>query len=150
MHSRFDALAPGRILVVDDDRRMASQRAEWLCSLGWHAFAAGSAAEALRSPGRVSAEACLVDAHLPDDGGRQVATAVRASAATAAVIAMVPADGLRPDWADAVVVSPGRDETMLAAIARGREAVTHRTASGSQPVVSVPGMIGSHPSLLHV
>ena len=38
--STGQALA-GRILVVDDDRRMASGMAEWLCGRAWHAFAAG-------------------------------------------------------------------------------------------------------------
>ena len=36
-----------RILVVDDDRRMASHIAQWLCSLGWHATAAGDVTEGI-------------------------------------------------------------------------------------------------------
>ena len=150
MPSRLDATAPGRILVVDDDRRMASQRAEWLCGLGWHAFAAGSAAEAVRSPGRSSAAACLVDALLPDDGGREVAEAVRAATPTAAVVALVPPGGPQPDWADAAVAIPGRDEDLLAAIDRSRDAAGRRGTSTPSPAPAVPGMIGSHPSLLHV
>jgi len=150
MQSRFDPTTPGRILVVDDDRRMASQRAEWLCGLGWHAFAAGSVAEAVRSPGRGSAAACLVDALLPDDGGRQVAEAVRAASPTAAIVALVPTDGSRPAWADAVVVVPGRDEDVLAALARGREAASRRVRPATQPAALGPGMIGSHPSLRYV
>ena len=63
--STGQALA-GRILVVDDDRRMASGMAEWLCGRAWHAFAAGSTAEALRSPGRERCTACLVDSLLAD------------------------------------------------------------------------------------
>jgi DNA-binding NtrC family response regulator len=145
------AVSQGRILVVDDDRRMASQRAEWLCSLGWHAFAAGSAAEASRSPGLERATACLVDALLPDEGGRCVADAVRAVTPAAAIVALVPAGGGRPPWADATVESPGRDDDVLAAIARGRKAAETR---GAKPVAAPPpqptGMIGSHPAIRHV
>ena len=39
---------PGRVLVVDDDRRMASGTAQWLCGMGWHASAAGTADEAIQ------------------------------------------------------------------------------------------------------
>ncbi len=119
----------GRILVVDDDRRMASWRAEWLCGLGWHAFAAGSAAEAARSPGRERAAACLIDAALPDGGGRRVAEAVRAATPTAAIVAVVPAGADQPDWADAAVAAPGEDNAVLRAIAAAlrRRAVSAAT-----------------------
>ena len=147
MHCRLDALSLGRILVVEDDRRMASQRAEWLCGLGWHAFAAGSAAEAIRSPGRDAAVACLVDAFLPDDGGRVVAEAVRAASPTVAVVALAPPHAPPPDWADAVAPVPGRDEDVLAAIDRGREAAGRRVSPVPGLSLAVPGMIGSHPSL---
>ncbi|MFM8804205.1 MAG: hypothetical protein ACKOK8_09900, partial [Planctomycetia bacterium] len=49
----------GRLLVVDDDRRVASQTAQWLCSLGWHAGAVGSADEALPLLGRETFAACI-------------------------------------------------------------------------------------------
>ena len=41
-----------RILVVDDDRRMASRIAQWLCSLGWHATAAGDVTDAIKKLGQ--------------------------------------------------------------------------------------------------
>ncbi|MBM4022424.1 MAG: sigma-54-dependent Fis family transcriptional regulator [Planctomycetes bacterium] len=136
--------APGRILVVDDDRRMASQLAEWLCSLGWHAFAAGSADEAERSPGR-SADACLVDAFLTANGGRRVAATVRANSPTAVIVALVGRDGNRPNWADAAVAMPGRDEDLLAAITAGRTAAaTRRPTDGT----ATRGVIGSHPDVV--
>jgi DNA-binding NtrC family response regulator len=145
------AVSQSRILVVDDDRRMASQRAEWLCSLGWHAFAAGSAAEATRSPGVERATACLVDALLPDEGGRCVADAVRAVTPAAAIVALVPAGGGRPPWADAAVESPGRDDEVLAAIARGRRAAETRGAEAAPaPPPQPTGMIGSHPAFRQV
>lgn len=151
MPSRPDPASPGRVLVVDDDRRMASQRAEWLCSLGWHAFAAGSAAEAARSPGREAAVACLVDALLPDDGGRRVADAVRVASPAAAIVALAASGDPRPAWADAVVAIPGRDADVLKALALGREAAAARqainvTADACRPA----GMVGSHPALLNV
>jgi len=149
MPSQLAPSAPGRILVVDDDRRMASQRAEWLCSLGWHASAAGSAAEAGRAPGREAAVACLVDAQLPDDGGRSVAAAIRAASPAAAIVALVPSSAAEPDWADAAVMTPARDDDLLDAIARGRIAAERRqvttTAAGTPQ-----GMIGGHPALLQV
>ena len=150
MPIRHDPAGPGRVLVVDDDRRMASQRAEWLCRLGWHAFAAGSAAEALRSPGREAAAACLVDALLPDDGGARVADAVRAASPTAAVVALVAPGDRQPAWADAMVEHPGRDADVLAGLVAGRAAAAGRqqgeTAAPDRPT----GMIGSHPAVRNV
>jgi two-component system response regulator AtoC len=74
-----------RILVVDTDRRLASSLAEWLCGLGHHASAAGSASEAVRMIGRVAYDVCLVDAILPDDGAARVTVALRAHAPRAAL-----------------------------------------------------------------
>ena len=50
--------SPVRVLVVDDDRRVASHTAQWLCSLGWHASAVGHADEALPLLARESYAAC--------------------------------------------------------------------------------------------
>jgi DNA-binding NtrC family response regulator len=142
----------GRILVVDDDRRMASWRAEWLCGLGWHAFAAGSAAEAARSPGRERATACLIDAVLPDDGSRRVAEMVRAATPTAAVVAVVPTGVAMPAWADAVVAGPGEDDAVLQAIAAALRAVetTHKATGSPEGFAGRCGMIGTDPALQHV
>ena len=70
----------GRILVVDDDRRMASGLAQWLCGLGWHASAAGSPAEALQSLGRTAWDACILDGGLPGDGGQRRDTSAHSDA----------------------------------------------------------------------
>ena len=43
-----------RLLVVDDDRRQASHLAQWLCGLGHHASAAGTAAEAVQALARAA------------------------------------------------------------------------------------------------
>ena len=149
------AAHPGRILVVDDDRRMASALAEWLCRQRWHAFAVGSAAEAARSPGRERCDACLVDACLTDEGGRFVAERVREVSPAAAIVALVPAGGRLPDWADALVESPPRDEALLAAITA---AVAARAASNqtgrAAPKPSAPGfaggLVGGHASMQQV
>jgi DNA-binding NtrC family response regulator len=137
-----DLSAPGRILVVDDDRRLASSRAEWLCTLGWHAFAVGSATEAIRSPGRDHCHACLVDALLPHDAGRQIANAIRAASPRVGVVAVVPTGAPCPDWADASAFHPGDDADLLTAIATARELVASREQRGK-----ASGMIGSHPTL---
>ena len=51
-----------RILVVDDDRRMASHIAQWLCSLGWHATATGDVTEAIKKLGQHRYDFCILDA----------------------------------------------------------------------------------------
>ena len=77
----------GRVLVVDDDRRMASGRAEWLCSQGWHASAVGSADEALRSLRLGRFDACVVDAALPAGGAARLAKTMRETAPAVGIVA---------------------------------------------------------------
>ena len=141
---------PGRMLVVDDDRRMASRRAEWLCSLGWHASAAGSFAEAVRALGRERQVACIVDAVLPDDGSRRVADAIRSHSPAAAVVALTPIGGGPAAWADASVAEPGRDDEILAAIATARETAAAREAAAARSSRQDTGIVGSHPAFRHV
>jgi DNA-binding NtrC family response regulator len=157
MPSHSSTTTPRRIVVVDDDRRLASSRAEWLCGLGWHAFAVGSLAEAVRSPGRDRCTACLIDAHLPDDGGHRVAEAVRGVSPSAGIVAIVAPGDACPPWADAAACHPGADTDLLAAIevactgASDRIASCSALRSTSLPTPCGPGsaMIGSHPALLH-
>ena len=66
-----------RILVVDDDRRMASRIAQWLCSLGWHATAAGDVTDAIKKIGRHRYDFCILDGELPDNGSIRLATLLR-------------------------------------------------------------------------
>ena len=150
--SRFASprTAPTRILVVDDDRRSASGLAQWLCSLGHHASAAGSAAEAVQALGRGPCDVCIVDALLPDRGAERVAVAVRAAQPTA-VVALVPPGGgdataalaeLRPD---AVVPQPAADADLLAAVDAAVAAVAVRAASHCDCPV-----LGSHPAIRRV
>jgi len=142
--------AAARILVVDDDRRSASALAQWLCSLGHHASAAGSVAEALQALGRGPCDVCLVDASLPDDGGLRIANTARAAHGTVALIALVTpgADlaaalaALRPD---AIVPQPATDADVLAALEAARIAVAARVADAA-----TCSILGSHPSIRRV
>ena len=126
MTVRHDATLPQapRMLVVDDDRRRASSLAQWLCSQGGHAIAAGSAAAAMRVIGRGGIELCIVDAGLPDDGAAAVAAAIRGAVPTGGIVAILPGE-LRgatssPIWADATVTEQPHDADLLAAIAAAR------------------------------
>jgi len=136
---------PLRLLVVDDDRRMASALAQWLCGLGHHAVAAGSATEAAKAACRGGWSACLVDAGLADDGAAGVAAAVRAVAANAAIVATTPcADDAVFPWADAAVSLPAVDAEVMEGIARGIRAASARASAG---IVPACGLIGTHPSI---
>jgi DNA-binding NtrC family response regulator len=146
-----------RILVVDGDRRAASGVAQWLCGLGYHASAVGSAGEATRSLATSAWDACLIAGAIP--GGPQVAVAAASGSRPAAVVVALPAsrDGRAglPEldgWpaAATVVPVPWRDADLLAALeaAAGSGAPTHAAASGfASPAVPEPAILGSHPAL---
>ena len=136
----------GRILVVDDDRRMASRRAEWLCGLGWHASAAGSVAEVSRLSGWERASGCLVDSLLPDEGGRRVAETIRMHARAAGIVALIPPGATPPTWADAAVAAPGRDDEILAALATARAMAATRRSTPPSPLLRDGGLVGGHPA----
>ena len=150
MTARHDATLPQapRMLVVDDDRRRASSLAQWLCSQGGHAIAAGSAAAAMRVIGRGGIELCIVDAGLPDDGAAAVAAAVRGAVPTGGIVAILPGE-LRgatspPIWADATVAEQPHDADLLAAIAAARCAGRSRLTT---PAAVASSVLGSHPSI---
>lgn len=77
-----------RVLVVDDDRRMASSLAQWLCSNGWHAQAVGTPEEAILALGRHRYDHCLLDADLPAGGATRVGSILRSTWPEARLIAM--------------------------------------------------------------
>lgn len=140
--------ALGRVLVVDDDRRMASGLAQWLCGLGWHASAAGSAGEALQAVGRTAWDACILDGDLPGGGGRRIAAAVRSVAPAAGIVALGTAGGAAAgDWADVAVSRPASDAALLAALEAARTGGRARAASPPPPASAV---LGSAPALRHV
>ena len=109
---------PRRVLVVDDDRRMASTMAQWLCSQGWHAHAAGSPDEAITALGRGRLEGCLLDADLPDGGSQRVAAVLRAAWPAARLIAFsAAATSATPRLAaDVMLTAPLEDAAVLAAL----------------------------------
>jgi DNA-binding NtrC family response regulator len=136
----------GRLLVVDDDRRAASARAEWLCGLGWHASAVGRPDEALAAIAREPFDACLIDGLLPDGTAPRIAAAARGAAATTGIVVTLPesAAAPAPAWADRVVRLPARDDALLAAIA---EAIAIRAAAASPPAWS---LLGDSPAIRRV
>ena len=147
--------AMGRILVVDGDRRLASSLAEWLCGLGYHASAAGSADEAVRSIARGQCGACVVDAMLPADGARRVAAALRARVPEAALVLCLPPppqilDQLPP--ADGTIVKPPRDADLLAVLASASQTARQRHSAASPATMPGPprGVLGSHPAIRRV
>ncbi|MFM7206020.1 MAG: sigma 54-interacting transcriptional regulator [Planctomycetaceae bacterium] len=143
---------PARVLVVDDDRRAASETARWLCETGWHALAAGSVAEALRVTSRGGLAACVVDADLPAAGAAAVAASARGVSPAVGVVAVHPAGAAdaaaraAASWADADIVLPVADADLAAAIdaaiATGSRRATAPTAAAA--------VLGSHPSLARV
>jgi DNA-binding NtrC family response regulator len=147
-----------RILVVDGDRRAASGVAQWLCGLGYHASAVGSAAEARRSLGSSDWDACLIAGPLA--GGRDVAAAaVSGGSRPAAVLVTTPAArnghslaAQAADWPGAatLVAAPWRDDDLLAAledaiaaVRRGRAAEIGAVVQGAPEAT----LLGSHPAL---
>jgi DNA-binding NtrC family response regulator len=160
----------GRVVVVDDDRRMASATAQWLCSLGWHASAAAGVDESLPLLSRGPCDACVIDGLLPGDGVARLVATVRAAAPAAGIViglpaAMAAAAG-RPGGAgalpagcgaaDAFVATPMRDDELLAALARAcasgrkRLAVAAPTAAATAAVAAERRVLGAHPSILQV
>ena len=146
---------PGRVVVVDDDRRMASTTAQWLCSQGWHASAAGSADEALQAIGRSRIDACLLDGGLPVGGSLRVASVLRTAWPEAALVVAAPAGtadlaGSPPlpaallTLADASVTVPCHDEALLAALATATAAAGERAAA---PAVTI---LGNDPAIREV
>jgi len=143
--------SPGRLLVVDDDRRVASQTAQWLCSLGWHASAVGCADEALPLLAREPYAACIVDGLLTRNGAGRIAASLRLmSADTGLVITLpaAPASAVPPGLdADAIVHMPASDTDLLTALERACTVASQREAAAG-PVA--PKLLGTSPSMQHV
>ena len=138
--------AAGRVLVVDDDRRMASGIAQGLCAAGLHASAAGSAAEALRALARGGWDACVLDGALAADGSAQVAAALKAGSPRAGLVVVRPAGTAVPALAaDATLAPPLADRAVLEAVETARRAATARIESARPQ-----GLLGSHPAMRRV
>ena len=133
------APSPLRLLVVDDDRRAASNRAQWLCSLGHHASAAGTAAEAVQALARTVCDVLLLDAGLPDANRVFAAAEDRVG-----VVTLAAALGFPGPVGDASVPMPVRDTDILAAIDRAHAAAGARSTAAAG--AGVP-LLGSHPAI---
>jgi DNA-binding NtrC family response regulator len=136
---------PGRVIVVDDDRRTASAQARWLCGLGWHARAAGTVAEAERLLDRAPCDVCVIDAGLP--AVERFCVHLAARSPTIAIVLVrsetPPADPL--PVVDRVVGPRPSDADLLAAIAAARPAAADRVA---RPRLPTGGPLGRAPAVL--
>ncbi len=143
----------GRVLVVDDDRRVASQTAQWLCSLGWHASAVGNADEALPLLGREPYAACIVDGLLAGGGAARIAATLRLAVGQTGFVATAPAASAAAVAAaiapDQVVHAPARDADMLAAIEAAIAAAAAR-AKAAEARPPVPKLLGAAPAMQRV
>jgi DNA-binding NtrC family response regulator len=143
--------SPGRVLVVDDDRRAASQTAQWLCSLGWHASAVGGADEALRLLSREPHAACIIDGLLPRNGAARIAASLRLTSAGTGVVITVPETSASPFVPgvdpDAIVHIPADDADLLAALDAAVAVASQRVAVAGSVV---PKLLGMSSSMQHV
>jgi DNA-binding NtrC family response regulator len=138
--------AAGRVLVVDDDRRMASGIAQGLCAAGLHASAAGSAAEALRALARGGWDACVLDGALAAGGSAQVAAALRAGSPRAGLVVVAPSRATASSLAaDATLAPPLADGAVLEAVESARRRVAARIETARPH-----GLLGSHPAMRRV
>ena len=157
-------LPPGRAIVVNDDRRMASGMAQWLCSLGWHASATGNADEAMQVLGRGACDVCVVDGLLPEHAGERLLNAVRSASPLTGMVVMLPPHpqgSASMGWAtrgrsaslptaDAFVNAPVRDDELLAAIELACRAGRLRQVPESDPNANASMVLGDHATIHHV
>jgi DNA-binding NtrC family response regulator len=141
----------GRVLVVDDDRRMASGRAQWLCGQGWHASAVGTAAEAIGLVGRGRFDACVIDGLLADRAADRLLAVVRATSPATGLVIAFPDEAAR-EVAAADATASLRDDDLLAALDRaisaGRSRAAARPAQNQpQNQVIEPAVLGEHATI---
>ncbi|NQW46259.1 MAG: sigma-54-dependent Fis family transcriptional regulator [Planctomycetes bacterium] len=142
----------GRLLVVDDDRRVASNTAQWLCGLGWHASAVGHVAEALPLLARDHYDACIVDGMLAAGGASRIAAALRNGSADTALVVTMPVAGTADATivADALVRTPLRDDDLLAAINGAMAAAAGRAATARHDGPPAPKLLGESSAIRRV
>jgi len=140
--------SPGRLLVVDDDRRVASNMAQWLCGLGWHASAVGTVDEALTALARGRYDACIVDGHLPGAGATRIVDHLRSAHPGTGLVIAAPA-ACHLAVADAFLSPPIRDAELLAALRTAIAAGDARSAAATASPRG-PGLLGSSPTIRRV
>jgi DNA-binding NtrC family response regulator len=137
----------GRVLVVDDDRRMASGTAQWLCSQGWHASAVGTSDEAIGLVGRNRFDACVIDGLLADGAAERLLAVVRETSPATGLVIAFPADAIR-EIAAADATTSLRDDDLLAAL--DRAVATGRSRAAARPAQSQatePIVLGEHATI---
>jgi DNA-binding response OmpR family regulator len=135
-----------RVLVVEDDRRVAAALTAALCRHGFEVLRAGSVAEALAAP---TVDMILLDLGLPDGDGVDLCRRLRRDGADVAIIALTARGeerdriaGLR-SGADDYLVKPYSMAELMARV----EAVMRRARPRPQPVVEAGGLrvdLGAH------
>lgn len=126
----------GRILMIDDDARLAGMVSDYLGEAGFRVTASGTAAEGLAMLAREPFEALILDLMLPDADGLEVCRKVRATSALP--ILMLTARGDSADrvvglelGADDYLPKPFEPRELLARL----RAVLRRGATRGQPDV---------------
>ncbi len=141
--------AARRVLVVDDDRRMASSMAQWLCTQGWHARAAGSPEEAIAALTRGRLDGCLLDADLPRGGSQRVVAVLRAAWPDARLVTFSTRQSAATDRlaADVTLPTPLEDAAVLAALTGARDP---RGRARPRPSRSIRPAFGQSPAMRRV
>jgi len=121
----------GRIVVIDADRRAASGTAAWLCRQGWHASAAGSAAEARGLADRGGCDAYVVVGLAAAEGAGAVRAGLPARHQDTPFIGVLPATADTSGWTETVTF-PASDSGLLQALER----VVDNSRGAAAPPVS--------------
>ncbi len=140
----------GRVLIVDENRRKASQTAQRLCRRGFHASAVATAAEAAAAMDREAFDACLLAHDLPESGAWEVQRAVSRNGKKTALVLLVPlgySSGCDCQ-ADTTLEWPSQDERLLKAISTARQRLLSRQMSTL--VKQSTAMVGEHETLREV
>lgn len=125
-----------RLLLIDDDRRMAQANADWLSEQGWPTTTVSSIADAVAAFQRHDFGLCLVDVGLPDRQGLQFIETLRKKNPRVGIVAMVPqqsgvggALAALHAGSDDMLSLPVRDDELIDALDRARLAASLRRAA---------------------
>ena len=125
-----------RLLLIDDDRRMAQANADWLSEQGWPTTTVSSIADAVAAFQRHDFGLCLVDVGLPDRQGLQFIETLRKKNPCVGIVAMVPqqsgvggALAALHAGSDDMLSLPVRDVELIDALDRARLAASLRRAA---------------------
>lgn len=152
-----------RILVVDDDRPIASTLTRHLTNSGFQSWSAGSAAEALSLLNEVDPDLVITDIRMPGMDGLDLLDRIRASMADVDVIVITAHEdmptAIRAMKAGAFdyLVKPldldNVDQVVRAALSE-LETANGNGSTGIEPVdqatLESSGLVGHHPSMVEV